>query len=123
MILWNEKRSKRIFFFFIITSIAFCIPNCLKGQDWDEIIKLTASDAAASDQFGRSVSIFGNIAIIGADRNDDAGGQSGSAYIVEFNGVGWTETQKLVASDAAPGDRFGHSVSISGNHAVVGARA
>ena len=47
---------------------------------------------------------------------------SGSAYVyVRSNGV-WSEQQKLTASDGAPDDRFGSSVSISGDTAVIGAR-
>ena len=46
-----------------------------------ETAKLTALDAAAGDQFGYSVAISGNIAIVGARGNDDAGSNSGSAYL------------------------------------------
>ena len=33
----------------------------------------------------------------------------------------WTQQQKLTADDAAAGDRFGSSVSISDNYAIIGA--
>ena len=90
--------------------------------NWTETAILTASDADAFDTFGISVSISGDCAIVGADRNDDAGSGSGSAYIFERDGSGnWTETSNLTASDAATGDYFGHSVSISGDRALVGA--
>ena len=42
---------------------------------------MTASDAAAYDYFGQSVSIYGDTAFLGAYGNDDAGGESGSAYV------------------------------------------
>ena len=83
--------------------------------------KLNASDAAAFDFFGSSVSINGDTAIIGALFDDDAGTDSGSAYIFVRSGGSWSQTAKLVASDAATGDNFGASVSISGDTAIVGA--
>ena len=49
-----------------------------------EVVKLTASDAAAFDDFGVSVSISGNTAIVGAQLDDDAGTSSGSAYIFDL---------------------------------------
>ena len=92
------------------------------GSSWIEQAKLTASDAAADDFFGRSVSISGDYALIGADRDDDAGSASGSAYIFMRNGSSWIEQAKLTASDAAAFNLFGVSVSISGDYALVGAR-
>ena len=83
--------------------------------------KLTASDAAAVDVFGTSVSISGDTAIVGADSDDDNGFNSGSAYIFTRTGGVWSEQAKLIASDAAAGDGFGRSVSISGDTVIVGA--
>ena len=89
--------------------------------NWSETQKLTASDGAGFDQFGSSVSISGDYAVIGASYDSDDGFNSGSAYIFERNGAGvWSETQKLTASDAAEFDYFG-VVSISGDYAVIGA--
>ena len=86
--------------------------------------KLTASDGAASDYFGGSVSVSGDYAVIGADWDDDNGNNSGSAYVFERDGAGnWSEVQKLTASDGAAGDEFGWSVSISGDYLVIGAYA
>ena len=45
--------------------------------------KLTASDAAAGDNFGFSVAIGGDTAVVGALHDDDAGFGSGSAYVHE----------------------------------------
>ena len=49
----------------------------------NQLFKLTASDAAADNQFGWSVGISGGVAIVGARFDDDAGGQSGSAYLFD----------------------------------------
>ncbi|WP_309381220.1 InlB B-repeat-containing protein [Cerasicoccus frondis] len=91
------------------------------GDTWTQQAKLTASDAAANDYFGYSVSISGDTAIIGAYQDDDAGNDSGSAYIYTRSNGLWTEQAKLTASDAAAGDYFGYRVSISGDFAIVGA--
>ena len=92
-----------------------------EGVDWIEKAKLTASDGDAGDWFGRSVSLSGDYALIGAIGDDDAGRMSGSAYIFRREGVDWIEEAKLTASDAARGDHFGGSVSLSGGYALIGA--
>eukprot|EP01043_Picozoa_sp_COSAG02_P023081 COSAG02_NODE_1222_length_13800_cov_66.755565_1_plen_399_part_10 len=92
---------------------------------WTESQKLLASDGAGDDQFGISVAISGEVAVVGAYRDDNAGGtDAGAAYIFVRDAVGsgaWTESQKLLASDGAGSDRLGRSVAISGEVAVVGA--
>ena len=93
----------------------------LTDGNWIEVQKLTASDAASGDEFGTSVSISGDKAIVGAWANSENGWESGAAYIFELSESSWIETQKLIASDGASGDLFGGSVSISGDKAIVGA--
>ena len=89
---------------------------------WGSEQKLTASDGAANDWFGWSVSISGNQLLVGAYRDEDNGDDSGSVYVFKKDGNGtWGSEQKLTTSDGAVGDRFGWSVSISGNQLVVGA--
>ncbi|MEE4329742.1 MAG: Ig-like domain-containing protein, partial [Wenzhouxiangella sp.] len=92
-----------------------------QGGTWVETAKLTASDAADSDQFGDSVSLDGNRVLIGARDNDDQGSNSGAAYIFTFHGTQWVESIKLLPLSGAAEDRFGSSVSLSGEHALVGA--
>lgn len=88
---------------------------------WQPSVKLTPSDAAADDRFGASVSLSGNTALIGAPGDDDAGSNSGSAYIFrEIDGT-WQQVVKLRAADMAAGDSFGTSVALVGATAVVGA--
>ena len=82
--------------------------------------KLTASDGAQSDYFGYSISIDGDTAVIGAYFNDENGSNSGSAYVYERSNGVWTLQQKLTASDGASDDRFGFSVSIDDDTAVIG---
>ncbi len=91
------------------------------GSGWAQVGKLLPHDGAIDDHFGSSVSISGETAIVGANGNDDNGPWSGSAYIFEDDGTGWSEVTKLLPDDGAEHDVFG-SVSISGNTAIVGAR-
>ena len=91
------------------------------GVDWIEEAKLTTSDAAAGDEIGSGVSISGNVAVVGAHGDDDYGDQSGAAYVFRYNSVDWIEEAKLMASDAAAGDRFGFGAAVSGDAIVVGA--
>ncbi len=91
------------------------------GTTWVQEQRLTAADAAASDQFGSAVSLAGNTAAVGAPNDDDAGGNSGSAYVFVRSGSAWAQQQKLVASDAAPDDRFGGALFLSGDTVMVGA--
>jgi hypothetical protein len=91
------------------------------GTNWSQQAKLTASDAAAIDQFGVSVSISGNSAIVGAWNDDDSGSNSGSAYMFKRSGTSWPQQAKLLAADGAASDYFGNSVSISGAYAITGA--
>ena len=93
--------------------------NAARGADLIETDKLTASDAAAGDYFGHSVAVSGNTAIVGANRDDDAGTSSGSAHL--FDVTTGDQLFKLTASDAARPDYFGNKVAVSGNTAIVGA--
>jgi hypothetical protein len=91
------------------------------GSAWVEQAKLTASDGVAEDVFGNSVSLSGDRLAVSAWGNDDYGGDSGSVYMFGWDGSAWVEQAKLVASDGAAGDRFGQSVSLSGDQVVIGA--
>ena len=67
---------------------------------------------------GWSVSISGDVAAVGSykDYND-----TGAAYIFTRSEGIWTQEQKLTASDADEGDRFGISVSVDGDTVLIGA--
>ncbi|MBL0357265.1 MAG: FG-GAP repeat protein [Chitinophagaceae bacterium] len=86
--------------------------------------EVTASNGAANDFFGCSVSISGSYAVIGAYGKDVGGNvDQGCAYIFqkETGSSNWNQVAILTASDGAGGDWFGYSLSISGNYIIVGA--
>ncbi|MCB2156279.1 FG-GAP repeat protein [bacterium] len=89
--------------------------------EWTEQAKLTASDEEADDNFGWSVSVSGDTAVVGANLDSDNCEDCGSAYVFVRTGTDWKEYAKLSASDAEPNDLFGTSVSISNQTIVVGA--
>jgi hypothetical protein len=97
-------------------------PDECDGVDLRES-KRVASDAVADQGFGGSVSISGPVAVIGAYGDNHAGAESGSAYVFRNTGGHWVQEAKLTADDAAANDRFGYSVAVSGDVALIGAYA
>ena len=94
------------------------------AENWGEVKKLVASDAAADDIFGITVAVDGDVAIVGADREDSGGTNTGAAYLFSRDEGGadnWGELIKLTASDAQDQDEFGNAVALNGDAAVVGA--
>jgi hypothetical protein len=90
------------------------------GMTWSEQAKLTASDGAEGDAFGR-VAVSGDTALVGAPNDDDAGPNTGSAYVFVRSGTSWSEQAKLTANDMGAQEGFGISVAVSGDTAVMGA--
>ena len=93
-----------------------------------EEVKLTASEPAEHDGFGRTVALSadGRTALVGTENAAcPAGGDScGAAYVfVREESGAWVAQQKLTASDAAPFYNFGYSVALSadGKIALIGA--
>jgi len=88
--------------------------------------KLVNENPAVDDQFGYSVSISGDYAIVGAPGDDVGTGSSsihGSASVYKrnpSNGNWELQGSKLRDSDPYAIDQFGYSVSISGDYAIVG---
>jgi len=83
---------------------------------------LTGSSIIANENFGSSVAIDGNTAIVGAVFHQGIGINSGIAYIFDRTGSTWAESAELIASDEDEDDRFGWSSTISGDLAAVSAR-
>ena len=93
-----------------------------KGGAWPAGPSVTLLDPAstAGDNFGVSVAISGNTAIVGAEGTNSL---AGTAYIYKRVGSIWPPipTATLTYPSPAPGDQFGISVAISGTTAIVGA--
>ena len=92
----------------------------LYSSSGDYSLTLTPFDGDSEDFFGNSVAVHGDRIVVGANRDDDNGDSSGSAYIYTSDGT-------LVTKISAPDDdfsalaEFGRSVAISDDIIAVGA--
>jgi hypothetical protein len=95
------------------------------GVTWTQEAKLIPSDGAYQDWFGRRVSISGDTIVIGAEKHDASGTDSGAAYVFRRSETGgvvsWTQEAKLIPADAGAEAFFGSSVAINEDIMVVGA--
>jgi hypothetical protein len=94
--------------------------------DWSQQQVLVARDATSGDNFGFDVALDMNnphVALIGAPNSDDAGLNSGSAYMFASSPTAkfWTEGQRLVGSTETAGCQFGKDVQVMGRQAIVAA--
>lgn len=91
------------------------------GGTWMQTGELVPDDGVAVEFFGISVSVSGPTALVGAynQRVNGHNGQ-GSAYVFGESGGVWSQQQKLIASDGAAGARFGLSVALEGDSALIG---
>jgi hypothetical protein len=89
------------------------------GTSWAQEAKIVSSDLEAGDNFGNSVSLSGDYAIVGAYQEDI--NAIGSAYIFKRTGTSWAEEAKIQASDKDEYDQFARSVAIDGDYVAVGA--
>jgi hypothetical protein len=92
-----------------------------RGGVWTEVASISASDAAAGDEFGLSLALSGGTAVFGAIGSDGQGNNSGAAYVFERRRKTWVQTARLTASDGATSQLFGFSVSALADLVVVGA--
>ncbi|MBN8598186.1 MAG: hypothetical protein J0L78_10985 [Planctomycetes bacterium] len=92
------------------------------GVTWSQQAKLVASDGAAGDAFGSSVSLSGNSVLLGAEHKAiDSIEYRGAGYVFTRSGSVWTQQARLSASDGAAFDYLGSSCVLSGDTAILGA--
>lgn len=88
---------------------------------WQQQAKLLAyGGSAVGDRFGCSVAIGYDTLVVGADGDDTKATDDGSVFVFTPYGSGWRYQAKLVASDASQGDRFGWSVAVGLDKALIG---
>lgn len=87
------------------------------GSTWSQQAKL-ASDIGGEDrEFGRSVALSGDTALVGAPY----AGVSGSAFAFIRSGTAWGQQAILTPGDGGDGDEFGYAVALDQDTALVGA--
>jgi hypothetical protein len=99
---------------------------------WAQQAYLKPSNTGASDFFGGSVAISGNLLLVGAaledsnatfgsgSQSDNSASNAGAVYAYRRNGTTWSQQAYIKASNTEAGDFFGHSVSLSFGTAIVG---
>jgi len=94
-------------------------------DEWVFQQKLIASDGASRDGFGSSVSLHGELAVIGAPLDNTTLADVGSCYIFRLDSLlgSWTEEQKLMSPTNGFQQMFGASVGIIGDSILVGVPA
>lgn len=120
----------KMILFYIIFLVS---PVNIFAQNWNQIIKVTASNNGGAssrsidDGYAYSVAISGSYAIVGGMQEDsDANGlnniiDAGAAYILFNDDGNWVQIKKITAPVRGFGDAFGLSVAMDGDYAVVGA--
>jgi hypothetical protein len=91
---------------------------------WTQAQKFTGHDIVYGDQFGQSAAMYGDWAVVTADYKDVNGvTDAGAAYVFRVDaGTGqYVETQELIASDGAAGDKFGRYCAMSQDYIIVSA--
>jgi hypothetical protein len=92
------------------------------GTTWTLQRRIKAYDPRAYDNFGTSVALSGDTALVGSPYNDNAnGGNAGAVYVYVRSGTSWSLQTKLLQQDGGGGDAFGSSVRLDGETALVGA--
>jgi hypothetical protein len=87
------------------------------GATWSQQAQLDASDGTSLNDFGRSVALLGDTAVVGAPGADDT---RGAAYKFVRDGSTWSEEARLLASDREQSDSFAPA-AVAGSAVLVGA--
>lgn len=108
--------KKHIFITLIILLTSLLSIN---AQNWEEISKSLSIPYlnASNEQFGASIDIDGNYAVVGAPGYNN---NSGRAFVLYFDGTNWAKIATLTQSSPIEGLNVGYSVSISGDNIAVG---
>jgi len=96
------------------------------ANGWGEVTSLVASDSTGGLEFATAIDVEGNTLVVGAPNHDTSNfppGQ-GAVYLFDRNHGGpdnWGELKKIVPTDPVTENRFGTSLSLSGETLLVGA--
>lgn len=93
-----------------------------RGDDgWTRQATLTVDDVGAYDDFGTTLDIDGDVAVVGAPEHDAAGESSGAAYVFERSGGRWSDGTAIVPDRGQAGESFGQGVAVDGERILVAA--
>jgi len=103
----------------------FIVPNCKKANDLqtslnDQKIKTEQIINSGKTGYGNSISVSGNLAVIGAGwENTLQANKAGAVYVYEYNGSQWIEKQRITNPNGSYDRIFGHSVTTNGQYIVI----
>lgn len=84
--------------------------------------KLAAGDGAPFENYGRSASIDGDYAAVGAPNHTHSTlDQAGAVYVYVRSGSTWSLDAEIIPADSEATDLFGYSVSLNGKRLAIGA--
>ena len=94
------------------------------GTTWTQEQKIVVSPSGGDTtiDFGWSLCMQGDYALVGAINDNDLGDSSGSVYVFKNDGSTWNLEQKLLPADGKAYAYFGYCISIYNDMAVIGAR-
>jgi hypothetical protein len=96
--------------FILVNLIGILFLHSVNAQDWQQVGKTLPTGGGSNHNYGRSVAIDGDYAVVGA---------KGYAYITHFDGEVWQTIDTLTSSDGLKGS-FGYDVAIDQDVVVVG---
>ena len=102
------------------------------GISWNEEAYIKAPNTGDQDEFGISVALSGDTLAVGAHGEDsdsmdiivpdnNSASNSGAVYVFTRSETIWSEQAYIKASNIGALDRFGNSISLSGDTLAVGA--
>ena len=92
------------------------------GNNWEQVAKLSAPFPQANEGFGRSVSLCGDLLVVGASNKKVNGNTAcGAAYVFKRSIRAWNYVATLNANNGAAYDNFGDAVATNGTYAIIGA--
>ena len=125
-----------------VSGAAYIFVSDASGFEWTQQAYLKASNPGGGDGFGRSVSLSGDVVVVGAyfesssvtgvnhptGQADNGAYGSGAAYVFTRAGTAWSQQAYVKASNTGAGshpsdvgDYFGFTVGVSGDTIVAGA--
>lgn len=90
------------------------------GSNWDQVRRLAAPGDAQGDRFGHAVDLHGDRFIVGAPDRNEAGTNTGAAFLYERSGNLWRHAATLEADEPLVGARLGASVALGERGAAAG---
>lgn len=91
-----------------------------EGDDWVEVGRLVTDDRSPADSLGSGLAVQDEWAMVGTIGQN---GGRGAVYAFRRDGDDWVQHSKIAPSDLQAAARFGSTVALYGDWALVGAPA